>query len=51
MNYSPFLDNGKIMAVDYGGKIGKAGRILKNLNSSKSAKSNAAKVLNQHKMI
>lgn len=40
---------GEIMAVHHGGKTGKAGRTLQNPNSSKSAKSNAAKVLNQHK--
>ncbi|CDB13778.1 unknown [Eubacterium sp. CAG:192] len=34
------------MPVHHGGK---AGRTLQNPNSSKSAKSNAAKVLNQHK--
>lgn len=39
----------KLMPVHHGGKTGKAGRTLQNPNSSKSAKSNAAKVLNQHK--
>ena len=37
---------GEIMAVHHGGKAGKAGRTLQN---PKSAKSNAAKILNQHK--
>ena len=40
---------GEIMVVHHGGKAGKAGRTLQNPNSSKSAKSNVAKILNQHK--
>lgn len=32
-----------------GGKVGEAARILQDSNSSKSEKTRAAKVLNQHK--
>lgn len=37
------------MAVHSGGKVGKAGKILASKNSSKSAKSKAAKILANHK--
>lgn len=40
---------GDSMAVHSGGKVGKAGKILDSKNSSKSAKSKAAKILTDHK--
>lgn len=37
------------MAVHHGGKVGKAGRQLASKNTSKRTKSEAAKVLAEHK--
>lgn len=37
------------MSVHHGGKVGKAGKTLASKTSSKKAKSNASKTLNNHK--
>ena len=37
------------MPVHHGGKVGRAGKILSSKNTSKKSKSNAAKILIDHK--